>query len=570
MKWFINLKLRTKLVGFAMLMTAALVGLGLFNLATTARVAKGGEDIFTYNLRGTQYALTAKAAFLNISTAVYQHLTSSTENEFKEYESIVTAKRAELDKALKDYEAVVEDQKERELLKGIRADLSAYAEYLPQLLEASRAGKTDVARSIAAGKMRQIRRNALAKLDEFVAENERVANDRNDQNLAADRSARVTGLTAIALVSAAAILLGLWIARVIVRPVKEVQTAARALAQGDLSHSIQHDSRDEVGLMAQDLNQAIANLRHLISQVAHTAEQVAASSEELATSAQQVGEVTQQVSSTIQQVAKGSDEQAKAAQQTSEVVEGMSTSIGQVAGSTQKMSQDALSAVETAEEGQKAVSQAISQMNAIKDSSLAVGQAVKRLGEQSHEIGQIVEVITGIADQTNLLALNAAIEAARAGEQGRGFAVVAEEVRKLAEQSRTAAEKISSLIRETQTDTDKAVTIMDAGSREVEAGTAVVAKTGEAFSAIARAVETVVGQIQEVSAATQQLSAGSQQVVRAVENIAAITEQSAAGAEEVSASSEEQSASVEEIAASAESLAEMAQELQKAVAQFRL
>lgn len=355
-----------------------------------------------------------------------------------------------------------------------------------------------------------------------------------------------------------------------IKPIGSIVAALEALATGSLAKSVKITSNDEFGRLAGAFNQTVESLRHLVSNVKETSEQVGASSEELASSANQVGEVTQQVTFTIQQVAKGSDEQAKAAQRASEVVEGMSASIDQVTGSAQKMATDASLAVETAGEGRKAVGQAVSQMGTIRDSSLAVGEAVKRLGTRSQEIGQIVEVITGIADQTNLLALNAAIEAARAGEQGRGFAVVAEEVRKLAEQSRTAAEQISSLICDIQTDTDRAVTIMDAESREVAVGEQVIAGTGDAFSAITKAVENVVGQIQEISAATRQLSSDSQQVVKAVENIAAITEQSAAGAEEVSASSEEQAASVEEIAASAQSLAQMAQELQKAVAQFSL
>jgi methyl-accepting chemotaxis protein len=199
-----------------------------------------------------------------------------------------------------------------------------------------------------------------------------------------------------------------------------------------------------------------------------------------------------------------------------------------------------------------------------------VTAAVRNLGNRSNEIGRIVEVITGIADQTNLLALNAAIEAARAGEQGRGFAVVAEEVRKLAEQSRTAAEQISGLIGEIQNDTNNAVTTMDAGGREVAAGTEAVEKAGAAFAAIANAVQGMVARIQEVSAATQSLAAGSQQAVKAVESIAAITEEAAAGSQEVGASAQEQSASVQEIASSSESLAQMAQELQRAVAEFSI
>lgn len=570
MKWFDNLKLRTKLLVLAGLIIAAMVALSAYNLTITAKITQAGQDLYEHNMTGEQAALLARGAFVNVAAGIYHHLVGEEgAKTYDDMEKLIHDQTAVLQQALKDGEKAAQDEKQLGLLKDVEAELSTYLKDLPELLEHSRAGDKAAAIKVAT-RIKPRRLAAAAKLDELVKLEIDSAEQRNLENTTAASAAQRNSLIALVVVGLLAFLFSLWVANLIVSPIKSVQQVAERLAEGDLSHKVAHRSKDEVGTMSGHLDRAIENLRQLVSQVANTSEQVAASSEELASSAQQVGEVTQQVAMTIQQVAKGSDEQAKAAQQTSEVVENMSASIEQVAGSTQRMARDANSAVETAGEGRQAVEKAITQMEAIRESAQAVGQAVRRLGEQSHEIGRIVEVITGIADQTNLLALNAAIEAARAGEQGRGFAVVAEEVRKLAEQSRTAAEQISTLVRDIQSDTSKAVTMMETGSRDVESGTGVVSRTGEAFSAIAKAVETVVGQIQEVSAATQQLSAGSQQVVKSVENIAAITEQAAAGAEEVSASSEEQSASVEEIAASAESLAEMAQGLQKAVSRFRL
>lgn len=376
------------------------------------------------------------------------------------------------------------------------------------------------------------------------------------------------------IIAIIAVLVGIAVAIVVARamaqPVVMVKEVAQSLADGDLTRSIEYSSSDEIGAMAEAMDQAMANLRRLVGQVVETSDQMAASSQELASSAEEVGQASGQVAETINQLAKAADQQAKDSQEMSQVIEGMTQSVKQVALAAQRMADDAGHAVSAAQDGQDLVEKTIAQMNTIRDTVAQTAVAVDGLGERSQQVGSIVEMITTISDQTNLLALNAAIEAARAGEQGRGFAVVAEEVRKLAEQSRDAAKQIAGLIQEIQEETSGAVQAMKQGTSEVAVGVESVAGTGRAFEAIARAVQTMGSQIREVNNAAQELSAGSEQFVKSVESIAAIAQETAAATEEVSASSEEQSASAQQIAASAESLATLSEELQKAVGTFKI
>ncbi len=175
-------------------------------------------------------------------------------------------------------------------------------------------------------------------------------------------------------------------------------------------------------------------------------------------------------------------------------------------------------------------------MGRIEHAVDGVAEVVGGLGVRSREIGQIVGTITQIADQTNLLALNAAIEAARAGEQGRGFAVVADEVRKLAEESQAAAGSIETIIRDIQRETERAVSAMDEGRREVGEGSAKVTAAGGAFEAIRQRVADVASEVSQVAAAAQQLEAGAVQVQDSIGAVAAVSEENAASAEELSAS----------------------------------
>jgi methyl-accepting chemotaxis protein len=209
-------------------------------------------------------------------------------------------------------------------------------------------------------------------------------------------------------------------------------------------------------------------------------------------------------------------------------------------------------------------------MQSVRASSDNVSETIYALAASSGQIGTIVQTITAIAEQTNLLALNAAIEAARAGEQGRGFAVVAEEVRKLAEESAHAAREISGLIGAMQSETTRAVTVVEDGATRTQHGAAVVEQTREAFLSIGQAVEDMNTRIEQIAAAAEQITASASNMQHTVGEVAAVAEQSSASSQEVSASTEQTSASTQQIAASAHELADTAHTLNDLVSQFKL
>jgi len=366
-----------------------------------------------------------------------------------------------------------------------------------------------------------------------------------------------------------AVLGSIYLARRISRPLSAVADSAKNIANGDLTVcTIQYQANDEIGDLLKAFSVMTDNLRNLVAQVAKSSGQVSAASEELTANSEHLAQAASQVAETVTNVAAGASQQVDAVEQAMHVVQEMTKAINHIASSSHNVSEKSGEATRAAAAGGEAVLQATNQMQIIKNSVIQSSQVVGKLGERSEQIGEIVDVISGIASQTNLLALNAAIEAARAGEQGRGFAVVADEVRKLAEQSHEAAKKINAIICDIQSETNIAVVAMNQGTTEVARGTEVIASTGERFNFIVTMVQQLNNEIQEISAATEKVAASSGEVLRSVGSIRTVASETAADMQTISAAAEEQAASMEEIASSSQSLEHMASELQVGVSKF--
>ncbi|WP_433751436.1 methyl-accepting chemotaxis protein [Paenibacillus amylolyticus] len=368
-----------------------------------------------------------------------------------------------------------------------------------------------------------------------------------------------------------AVFIAFFIASIISRPIKKMNEAAMAIANGDLTgETIMLKNKDELGTLAASFNTMSGNLRSMIESVSMTSEQVAASSEELLASAEQNTQASEQISQTVEELAVGTSDQVDIVKRSSQAMNEMALGSEQIAELAQSVSVSAVDAANQSSEGNMIIQQAVEQMGSVRNSIASLTELVTGLGERSAEIGTITEVINNIARQTNLLALNAAIEAARAGEHGRGFAVVAGEVRKLAEESSTSAQKITDLVQLIQKDTDHAVQAVKVNSSETEAGIEMVTAAGQAFEQISDAVNKVAGEIQEVSAGSEEMSASTTEVVGYVSQISNIAGEAAGGVHNVSAATQQQLASMEEIASSAGSLSKMAEELQEQINKFKV
>jgi methyl-accepting chemotaxis protein len=408
------------------------------------------------------------------------------------------------------------------------------------------------------------------------------------------------------LALAAAAALAAWITRSVTRPVAAISAQLASLdghclaglaaglgaaAEGDLTVDVvavttpvDVQADDELGRLGTTFNAMLAKaqgaiesyngmraqLGALVGDVSRNAGTVSAASQQMASTSDEAGRAVDEIASAVGEVAQGAERQVRMVEDTRNAMQEAARAAGSSSDGAQQTVAAAEQARAVAREGVGAAQLASDAIGVLAESSAQVSEGIQALSVKSERIGGIVGTITGIAEQTNLLALNAAIEAARAGEQGRGFAVVAEEVRKLAEESQSAAAEISGLIGEMQSETGLVVDAVDEAARRTQDSVASVQQTREAFEQIGAAVEDMTARIAQIAASVEEIAMQAQRAESDIGEVAAVAEESSASAEQVSASTQQTSASTQEIAASAVDLARTAEELAQLVARFKI
>jgi twitching motility protein PilJ len=313
------------------------------------------------------------------------------------------------------------------------------------------------------------------------------------------------------------------------------------LADGDLTVTASV-TEDFTGTIADSINYSVDQLRDLVATINLTAGQVAGA--------------VQDTQATAMHLAQASEHQAQQIAEASTAINQMAQSIDQVSANAAESSAVAERSVEIANKGNEVVHNTIHGMDNIREQIQDTAKRIKRLGESSQEIGDIVSLIDDIADQTNILALNAAIQASMAGDAGRGFAVVADEVQRLAERSSAATRQIETLVRAIQADTNEAVISMEQTTTEVVRGARLAQDAGVALEEIEGVSKTLAALIQSIYNAAQQQTSSAGQISLTMNVIQQITTQTSSGS----------TATAESIG----NLAKMASQLRRSVSGFTL
>ncbi|WP_456457867.1 methyl-accepting chemotaxis protein [Reichenbachiella sp.] len=353
-------------------------------------------------------------------------------------------------------------------------------------------------------------------------------------------------------------------------PILSVNEIVNAMAEGDLTKTMRKDLNGDFKMLADNLNKALNNLNGFLNQIANDADSMNSSSRLMQVSSDEMASSTSEIATAIGQMSSGAQTQVGKVDESSQLIEGILTSSNEMGQRADRINKAAKTGVDNSEQGMKMVEKVVVNMNEIATFSDKTNASINVLTERSNQITTMLAVISDIAAQTNLLALNAAIEAAQAGDAGRGFAVVAEEIRKLAESSRSSAKEIELLVTGVQSDTKEAAKVIEIMHKSVVEGNSTSTQVLDSFRKITEASHNTLEFSEEILNAAKIQISDINNVVSITEGIVVIAEQTASGTEEVAASASELSAGMENYNNRTVELSNIAKRLNEGLGKFSL
>lgn len=370
------------------------------------------------------------------------------------------------------------------------------------------------------------------------------------------------------------VLMSMFLGRRLSKPILKITEFIHKTASFDLVYDKSFDTllgnKDETGAMAVAILEMRNALREISSRIIDTSTKLSSHAGKLSSETDSNSKMINQIVLSINEIAEGNSSQAEMINNTNTTISEVGKTIEEINKSTSESVHSAFTSLEIVSEGQNAVNLLTKRIDENTLITNEVGTSVNKLSEMIGNVGYIVNLITSIASQTNLLALNAAIEAARAGEAGKGFSVVADEIRKLAEETSSATQKISQIVKDTVKTSELTVENIDKASLIATAQQEALNRTNEAFKKIKLSVEDIANRTQLSSRILIDINSRAKEIADQSQDMAAVAEQSAASTEEIAASSEEQLASMEMVAQASHELSTIAESLSNEMKKFKV
>ncbi len=524
------------------LSVAGLVGLGGFSLYQMASINKGVRETNEMTLPSIRTLEAAQIAFLQARPRLLSILLESDADKRANDEKQFRDRVVEMNAAFSEYEKLISDDRDRELLVKDKQTAEAYGAFAEKFLAVARQGKREEAMQISASAAETVKALSVALVEHAKYNQELAA---KEAQIAYEVHGRATTLviTAVILISLLVAAIGFIIYRHVAGGLGEmVDLFARVESELDFTKRLHVKGQDELARVSAAFNGLLERLQQSFRQITSRAESV--------------NNAAQRVSTAAHQMSVASQYQSEAASSMAAAVEEMTVSVNHVADRAEDTRRLASNAGAVAQKGEGIINETVQSINGIAQTVQSASGQLTELEQQSEKISHIVSVIKEIADQTNLLALNAAIEAARAGEQGRGFAVVADEVRKLAERTGQSTQEIAATIEQMVAGSQAAVRSIQTVEGAVGTGVGYAQQASSAMQEIGSGSADTVGMVSDITSSIREQGVASTEIAQQVEKIAQMTEENSAAAQSTSNTSEE--------------LVKLAQEMHQIVAQYRV